>query len=256
MNGRKWSRDPSCKGTPRSHAQYVKKSLSSIPRCCFPAHTYSTRKNQYQTRVIHDGARLFRVKCAIRIQAFWRGYIVRKWYKNLRKIIPPTDANLRRKFFEEKFTEISHRILCSYNTNIDELFSEIDLCMAVNRSILQQLDERCGCEITEEKWEKIQEQAAHREISECSICLTPLSLHGDCQQASVETSSQHPRTTVLLSCAHVFHHACLLALEEFSMGDNGPFHVCPLCRSCYQKKILECWIHVQEVKAKTRTRKG
>ncbi|XP_055468919.1 RING finger protein 32 [Psammomys obesus] len=198
------------------------------------------RKNQYQTRVIHDGARLFRVKCATRIQAYWRGYIVRKWYKNLRKIIPPTDANLRRKFFEEKFTEISHRILCSYNTNIDELFSEIDLCMAVNRSILQQLDERCSCEITEEKWEKIQEQAAHREIYECSICLTPLSLHGDCRQAAVETSSQHPRTTVLLSCAHVFHHACLLALEEFSVGDNAPFHVCPLCRSCYQKKILEC----------------
>lgn len=55
-----------------------------------------------------------------------------------------------------QFTEISHRLLCSYNTNIDELFSEIDLCLAVNRSILQQLDERCGHEITEEDWEKIQ----------------------------------------------------------------------------------------------------
>ncbi|KAL6065478.1 hypothetical protein STEG23_011591 [Scotinomys teguina] len=145
---------------PRSHVQYVKKNLSSIPRCCFPAHTYSTRKNQYQTRVIHDGARLFRVKSATRIQAYWRGYIVRKWYRNLRKTVPPTDAKLRRKFFEEKFTEISHRILCSYNTNIDELFSEINLCLAVNRSILQQLDERCGHEISEEDWEKIQVQIA------------------------------------------------------------------------------------------------
>ncbi|EGW12280.1 RING finger protein 32 [Cricetulus griseus] len=198
------------------------------------------RKNQYQTRVIHDGSRLFRIKCATRIQAYWRGFIVRKWYKNLRKIVPPTDAKLRRKFFEEKFTEISHRILCSYNTNIDELFSEIDLCLAVNRSILQQLDDRCGHEMTEEDWEKIQVQAAHREIYECSICLTPLSLHADCQQAAVETSSQRPRKTVLLSCAHLFHHACLLALEEFSLGDNAPFHACPLCRSCYQKKILEC----------------
>uniref|UniRef100_A0A8C6RFU0 Ring finger protein 32 n=1 Tax=Nannospalax galili TaxID=1026970 RepID=A0A8C6RFU0_NANGA len=198
------------------------------------------RKNQYQTRVIHDGARLFRVKCATRIQACWRGYIVRKWYQNLRKAVPPTNAKLRRKFFEEKFTEISHRILCSYDTNIDELFSEIDLCLAVNRSILQQLDDKCGGEITEEDWEKIQVQAAHREIYECSICLTPLSLHGDCRQAARGTSGQRPRETVVLSCAHLFHHTCLLALEEFSLGDNSPFHACPLCRSCYKKKILEC----------------
>lgn len=37
-----------------------------------------------------------------RIQAYWRGYIVRKWYRNLRKAVPPIDARLRRKFFEEK----------------------------------------------------------------------------------------------------------------------------------------------------------
>lgn len=63
-----------------------------------------------------------------------------------------------------QFTEISHRILCSYNTNIDELFSEIDLCLAVNRSILQQLDEQHGHEITEEDWEKIQVQVGFRPV--------------------------------------------------------------------------------------------
>ncbi|XP_045352266.1 RING finger protein 32 isoform X5 [Leopardus geoffroyi] len=60
------------------------------------------RKNQYQTRVIHDGARLFKVKCATRIQASWRGHVVRKWYRDLRRTVPPTDAKLRRKFFEGK----------------------------------------------------------------------------------------------------------------------------------------------------------
>nr|XP_023495874.1 RING finger protein 32 isoform X2 [Equus caballus] len=60
------------------------------------------RKNQYQTRVIHDGARLFKIKCATRIQAAWRGHVVRKWYRELRKTVPPTDAKLRRRFFEEK----------------------------------------------------------------------------------------------------------------------------------------------------------
>uniref|UniRef100_A0A8I5TGA4 Ring finger protein 32 n=2 Tax=Hominidae TaxID=9604 RepID=A0A8I5TGA4_PONAB len=194
------------------------------------------RKNQYQTRVIHDGARLFRIKCATRIQAYWRGYVVRKWYRNLRKTVPPTDAKLRKKFFEKKFTEISHRILCSYNTNIEELFAEIDQCLAINRSVLQQLEEKCGHEITEEEWEKIQVQALRRETHECSICLAPLSPAGGQRVGAGRRS----REMALLSCSHVFHHACLLALEEFSVGDRPPFHACPLCRSCYQKKILEC----------------
>ncbi|KAK4826378.1 hypothetical protein QYF61_008049, partial [Mycteria americana] len=56
------------------------------------------RKEQHQTRVIHDGARLFKIK----IQASWKGYIVRKWYKNLRKTVPPKDSKLRKQFFEKK----------------------------------------------------------------------------------------------------------------------------------------------------------
>ncbi|KAL0618581.1 RING finger protein 32 [Plecturocebus cupreus] len=183
-----------------------------------------------------------------------------------------------------QFTEISHRILCSYNTNIEELFAEIDHCLAINRSVLQQLEEKCSHEITEEEWEKIQAQptqlqpesvgsrmsgegkdsfwgaqvsgpgeplpwlplhlcrtfvmgfrALRREARDCSICLGPLSPAGS---QRVDTG-QRSRETALLSCSHVFHHACLLALEEFSVGDGPPFHACPLCRSCYQKKILE-----------------
>uniref|UniRef100_A0A8C9C070 Ring finger protein 32 n=1 Tax=Phocoena sinus TaxID=42100 RepID=A0A8C9C070_PHOSS len=181
------------------------------------------RKSHYQTRVIHDGARLFRIKCATRIQAFWRGRVVRKWYRELRRTVPPTDAKLRRKFFEAKFTEISHRLLCSYHTDIDELFSEIDRCLALNRSL------------PEEDWGKIQTQDLHHPLwGEPLVCLSPLSVGS---QAHPAPSSRH---TVLLSCSHVFHHTCLLALEEFSLGDSSPFHVCPLCRSCCPKKILEC----------------
>ncbi|XP_054582227.1 RING finger protein 32 isoform X3 [Eptesicus fuscus] len=73
------------------------------------------RKSQYQTRVIHDAARLFKAKCAIRIQACWRGHVVRKWYRDLRRTLPPTDAKLRRKFFEEKLPEtgLHHLIITS-----------------------------------------------------------------------------------------------------------------------------------------------
>jgi hypothetical protein len=37
-----------------------------------------------------------------RIQAAWRGYLVRKWYKNYRRLVPPQNPALRRTFFEEK----------------------------------------------------------------------------------------------------------------------------------------------------------
>ncbi|XP_053527801.1 RING finger protein 32 isoform X1 [Artibeus jamaicensis] len=195
------------------------------------------RQNQYQTRVIHDGAQLFKRKCATRIQACWRGHVVRKWYRDLRRTLPPTDAKLRRKFFEEKFTEISQRMLCSYHTDIDELLAEIDHCLAVNRSVLQQLDQQCGRRLTDDDWQKIQTQALLRDTQECSICLTPLSV-GPSSPSGMDSSSP-ARPTALLSCSHVFHHACLLALEQLSWGDASPFHACPLCRACYQKRILE-----------------
>ncbi|XP_012509613.1 PREDICTED: RING finger protein 32 [Propithecus coquereli] len=238
---------PICKEEFRLHPQVLLSCSHVFHRACLQAFEKFTnkktcplcRKNQYQTRVIHDGAHLFRMQCAARIQAHWRGHVVRKWYRNLRKIVPPRDAGLRKKFYETKFTEISHRILCSYNTNTEELFSEIDRCLAINRSVLQQLEEKCGHAITEEDWQKIQMQALHRETYECPICLTPLSLGSDGQRAAMGRR-QHTRETVLLSCSHMFHHTCLLALEEFSLGDSSSFHTCPLCRSSYQKKILEC----------------
>ncbi|XP_029444343.1 RING finger protein 32 isoform X1 [Rhinatrema bivittatum] len=195
------------------------------------------RKMQYQTRVIYDGARLFRTKCATRIQACWRGYIVRKWYKNIRKIIPPKDIKLRKIFFEEKFEEINNRLLRSYDTNIDEFFSEIDDCLAASRNILQQLDKKNVPEISEANWEKIQIQAVRREIFDCPICIMPLCPTNHIQCCPENTNNHCSRQTVLLSCSHVFHHTCLQAFEDFSLGET---HICPLCRSCYQKRILMC----------------
>ncbi|XP_060051732.1 RING finger protein 32 isoform X3 [Erinaceus europaeus] len=48
-------------------------------RCCYPAPT-----------------------CSTGIQASWRGHVVRKRYRELRRTIPPTDPTLRRGFYEQK----------------------------------------------------------------------------------------------------------------------------------------------------------
>ncbi|KAM6134390.1 RING finger protein 32 [Pterocles gutturalis] len=191
------------------------------------------RKEQYQTRVIHDGARLFKIKCAIRIQASWRGYIVRKWYKNLRKTVPPKDSKLRKQFFERKVQQISNQLLSSYNMDLDEFFSEIDSSIAASRDMFQQLEEK---EISENDWEKIQMQAFRQEIFDCPICIMPLGPTVHPARLFSGNSNQFSRQTVLLSCSHLFHHTCLQAFEEFSLGER---HSCPLCRSHYQKKILK-----------------
>ncbi|XP_053323702.1 RING finger protein 32 [Spea bombifrons] len=194
------------------------------------------RKDRYQTRVIHDGARLFKAKCATRIQACWRGYIVRKWYKNLRQTVPPNDPKLRKRFFEEKLTEITDRLLRSCDTDIDVLFNEIDNSIAASRKVLRQLDLPNLTAPSEGEWEKIQLQAVRQEIFDCPICIMPLHHKTDSLQTEGHLG-QSVRPAVLLSCSHIFHFACLQTFEEFTAEEP---HVCPLCRSSYQKKIITC----------------
>ncbi|CAH2282048.1 RING finger 32 isoform X1 [Pelobates cultripes] len=192
------------------------------------------RKSQYQTRVIHDGAHLFKAKCATRIQACWRGYVVRKWYKNLRHTIPPKNPMLRKKFFEEKLTEITDRLLRSFQTDIDVFFNEIDNSIAVSRNVFLQLEDKYSPGISEGEWEKIQIQAVRQEIFDCPICIMPLHHKTDSSRKD-DIMDQSTRPVVLLSCSHVFHFACLQAFEEFTTGD---IPICPLCRSFYKKKLV------------------
>ncbi|KAH9524462.1 hypothetical protein Btru_054652 [Bulinus truncatus] len=49
-------------------------------------------------------------------------------------------------------------------------------------------------------------------------------------------NSRTVRSTVLLSCSHVFHSTCLKTLEDLAMVDMK--NTCPVCRAHYQKKIL------------------
>ncbi|KAG9476423.1 hypothetical protein GDO78_003137 [Eleutherodactylus coqui] len=228
-----------CKEEFKLHPQVLLSCSHVFHRICLEAYEKFTgrktcpmcRRNQYQTRVIHDAAQMFRAKCATRIQACWRGYIVRKWYRHLRQTTPPKDPKLRKKFFEEKFSEMSDRLVRCCSSDLDGLFREIDHSIAMSHKVFHQLEQKCNPEIDEADWEKIQLQAVRQEILDCPICIMPLS------PSNEEHRSPPPRLTVLLSCSHVFHHTCLQAFEEFSLGERL---VCPLCRSSYQKKMFSC----------------
>ncbi|XP_036378790.1 RING finger protein 32 [Megalops cyprinoides] len=186
------------------------------------------RRRQYETRVIHDGARLYRQKCAIRIQACWRGYVVRKWYRDIRKTVPPKDKHLRRKFFEGKFQELNDSFVQSCNTNIEEFLQAIDSAVASSRNVFHDFEKHHISDLKEEDWQKIQEKAVQRDIQDCPICLAPLCASG----TETRERKKEGRPVLLLSCSHLFHLCCLEAFERFCLEDQP---VCPLCRSRYQK---------------------
>ncbi|XP_041823476.1 RING finger protein 32 isoform X2 [Melanotaenia boesemani] len=190
------------------------------------------RKEQYETRVIYDAAQLYRQKCAIRIQAYWRGYVARKLYRNMKKTKCPKDKKLRRKFFEEK--ELNDSFVRYCHTDTEAFLSDIDRSLSSSRRVFQQLERKRAAEPQENDWNRIESQVIQRGVWDCPICLTAMCNYS-LQVESARSSHQQVRHTVLLSCSHLFHQLCLEAFEAFT-ADSRPR--CPLCRSTYHKKLL------------------
>ncbi|KAI4885004.1 hypothetical protein NFI96_025668 [Prochilodus magdalenae] len=190
------------------------------------------RREQYETRVIHDGARLYREKCAIRIQACWRGFTARKWYRNVRKLVPPNDPHLRRQFFEAKFQDINDSLVQSCCSDIDAFLCDVDRSIAASRNVFDLFDQQQmsghGMEEEEKEWLEAQEKAIQRDVLDCPICLTPLHSSRDALMPG--------RRVLLLSCSHLFHEPCLQAFERFCMERTV---TCPLCRCHYTTRPVQ-----------------
>ncbi|XP_061521734.1 RING finger protein 32 [Phycodurus eques] len=194
------------------------------------------RREPYETRVIHDAARLFQNQCAARIQAFWRGYVTRKWYGNIRRTVCPKDKHLRRKFFEAKLQELSDSFVRRCHIDVEAFLSDIDLSLSSSRRVFRQLESKKHVpEPQEDDWERIQSQVTQRGASDCPICLMALRIPGAAPRSSGFKLHQRGRRSVLLSCSHLFHQVCLDAFEAFT-ADRIP--ACPLCRSTYHKKLI------------------
>ena len=214
------------------------------------------RRSQYEKRIIYEGANIHRAKCAARIQAAWRGYIVRQWYKRFRLDMShiPQDEKLRRKLYQEKLSEITDRIIASCDFDLNELFNEIDRTVLQARAIRQAFDARIRT-IDDDEWLEIRQRAKQRNELECSICkcsLQPVIIETIVRKPAMKTGrnkleklfpqlkpiatkpEQLPpkRPLVLLSCTHVFHATCLQMFEEYSCD---PTPNCPICRTPYQK---------------------
>ncbi|XP_032228491.2 RING finger protein 32 [Nematostella vectensis] len=196
------------------------------------------RKEKYQKRIIHEGAKQHRVKCVIRIQAAWRGYVLRSWYRKLRQTVAPKDPKLRQKFYENKLQSITDRLVGSMEASratVDNLMSEINQSLASSRNIMSRIDGDCiKSPISSQEWEQARLKAVERCTTDCPICIMPLAQQGLYNRETSACAGKH-RPSVLLSCSHVFHMTCLQAFEEFTTSTK---HVCPVCRATYQKRVL------------------
>uniref|UniRef100_A0A8C7WYY7 Ring finger protein 32 n=1 Tax=Oryzias sinensis TaxID=183150 RepID=A0A8C7WYY7_9TELE len=192
------------------------------------------RREQYETRVIHDAARLFRHQCAIRIQAYWRGYSARKSYREIMRTKCPKDKKLRRRFFEDRLQELNDSFVRHCHTDTEDFLRDIDRSLSSSRRVFQELERKRPSKPQENNWDQIKTQVFQRGVWDCPICLTALWDTSFPRPSGISTHL-HPRPTLLLSCSHLFHQFCLEAFEAF-IADRRP--TCPLCRSPYHKKLI------------------
>ncbi|XP_067933849.1 RING finger protein 32-like [Watersipora subatra] len=181
------------------------------------------RKEQYQTRVVYDGADAYKHKSAMRIQACWRGFIVRCWYKKLRETLPPSDPKLRQAFYETKLQQITDRMVASLDLKVNSLLHEVSKNLENSRQIFELFDARQKT-ISVEAWHHLYKRALSRQESDCPICLTSV-------------SEQDERPQVLTSCSHLFHEVCLRMFETLADSEMAS-NSCPVCRSVYQKQQI------------------
>ncbi|XP_062377247.1 RING finger protein 32 isoform X2 [Sardina pilchardus] len=116
------------------------------------------RRQQYETRVIHEGARIYREKSVIRIQAWWRGCVARRWYRNVRRSVPPKDKQLRQRFFETKLQEMSDSLVQACRTDTEAFLTDIDHSLAQSRLVFRKLDTECAPDAQALDWEQVKEQ--------------------------------------------------------------------------------------------------
>lgn len=179
------------------------------------------RRDRYETRIIHEGAHRHREYSATRIQAAWRGYVVRKWYCHYRERNPPSHPMLREKYFEKKLSGITNRIVDQVNkqqSTVDTLCRDIDEQLAHSRSVMNTAHFHSS-RLSLDKWREIEKKALDRGLTDCPICIGSLS------------GSRRPMT--LLSCTHVYHRTCIDQFENLATDIS---HTCPVCRSAYLKR--------------------
>ncbi|KAL3130515.1 hypothetical protein ABBQ38_008330 [Trebouxia sp. C0009 RCD-2024] len=82
------------------------------------------------------------IRKTAKIQATVRAYLARKWYRHLRRRLPPQNACLTRKWAAEQLQDNSGRLLkqmAAARDDLDVLFAELDTSLAQSKQIFDQV---------------------------------------------------------------------------------------------------------------------
>lgn len=79
---------------------------------------------------------------------------MRKWYRNYRRQVAPQNPLLRQKFFEEKLSDITNRIVNSFNFDTDTLLNDIDANIQKSRETFKNFEEKFKI-ISDERWTEL-----------------------------------------------------------------------------------------------------
>eukprot|EP00842_Homolaphlyctis_polyrhiza_P005867 jgi/Hompol1/6281/HPOL_002619-RA len=191
------------------------------------------RETDYQKLLTGEGRQSFRRKCAIKIQKTWRMWRERRRYLDYCKTHPPKDPRLLRKYHLNRLSDhtsmLEKQVQSSCN-DLQVLFRELDASVSNSRQIISNMTEQMQ-ELQHKApldWDEILLAATERGIDQCAICIMDL--------GSKNHPKKPPRPITLLSCSHLYHSSCIQRLERFDVGRS---HVCPVCRSKYEKLEID-----------------
>ena len=178
--------------------------------------TLGTCQAHYEKKPTKEGALAYRHRCIITAQALARGFLARR---RVHRLLMELHPELKREFCANKISAATDKLVAKMATSesdIDDLFAELDASVAKSRKIIQ------GPKMVD--WVAVRDVAMARPVPECPICL------------GLVTQGDGVRSGVLLSCSHVFHASCIEAFENFSQSVEDPS--CPVCRESYTKQPL------------------
>jgi len=180
------------------------------------------RAQDYQCKIIDDGAKIYKQLSIIRIQSVVKGFLARKRFERMQDLNPPTDPLAKKRYYMKKLTRTSNKIIRNQEKKkdaIDVLFAELDNNLQLSRMAMSAAEIR-GSLISDDQWSKAKIEWEARKETECPICI----------------STMEKKKCVMLSCSHLFHSKCLASYEKFTVTNNSKAPACPICRSAYLKR--------------------
>ncbi|KAA6392128.1 MAG: hypothetical protein EZS28_012348 [Streblomastix strix] len=189
-------------------------------------------RNKSQNRdilPIHDGYDNIRRESAIKIQAFWRGYHVRKTIR-----IQPHDTIRKRELIANKMDYLSYRMdrnIQGKEVLLRSFLKQVDQSVNYSHNVLRAPIVVSWDDVIQRGIERIKQYEKDEAL--CPICFQSLIRNADNLEDNIEVKDK--KDSIIQTSAPK-RRMCLSSFEMYAQSESGP--LCPVCRAVYAKKEL------------------